>query len=178
MRVRRAAVIWTCALLLAGASCGKKDNSADTDQATKDLTKAQGAATERREGVAANEVSVEREKREVANAQQALADQQALLSQQRQALGSAQVTLEDARTAYGAAVGARFAKVDAALGTLAKRTDAASIDALAGLRARRDQLATKLAAIGTTPNPRWTEYTKDVDTTFDAIERDLQAANR
>ena len=169
---------WLCAVLLAGASCGKKDNSSDTDQATEDLKKAQGAASERRQGVVANEADIEREKRAVATAQQELADKQALLSQQRQALGSAQAGLETARTAYGVAVAERFAKLDAALATLAKRTDAASTDARTGLHARRDQLATKLASIRTTTDPGWAEYTKDVDTTFDAIERDLQIANR
>ncbi len=169
---------WVCAVLLAGASCGKKDNSSDTDEAAEDLKKAQAAAAERRQGLVGNEAEIEREKREVASAQQALADKQALLSQQRQALGSAQASLEEARNAYGAAVAERFAKLDASLATLAKRTDAASIDARAGLQARRDLLATKLSSLRTTTDPSWAEYTKDVDTTFDAIEHDLQAANR
>jgi hypothetical protein len=174
--MRRTMAAWACALLLAG--CGKKDNSSDTDQATEDLKEAQGAASKRHEGVVANEAEIAREKREVETAQQALADKQALLLQQQQALGSAQATLEAARTAYGVAVAERFAKLDASLATLAKRTDAASTDAHAGLRARRDLLATKLASIRTTTDPSWAEYTKDVDTTFDAIEHDLQAANR
>ena len=169
---------WACVLLLAGASCGKKDNSSDTDEAADDLKKAQAAAAERRQGVVGNEADIEREKREVASAQQALADKQALLAQQRQALGSAQVNLEAARNAYGAAVAERFAKLDASLATLAKRTDAASTDSRVGLRARRDQLATKLTSMRTTTDPSWAEYTKDVDTTFDAIEHDLQEANR
>ena len=37
-------------------------------------------------------------------------------------------------------------------------------------------LAAKLATMPDTPDPRWTEYTSDVDVTFDAIEKDLQAA--
>jgi chromosome segregation ATPase len=175
---RRASSAWLCALLLAGAGCHKKDNSVDTDHAADDLTEAQGAAADQRKGVASNEADIEREKREVVASQQALADKQALLAQQRQALGSAQATLELARTAYAAAVAERFAKLDADLATLSKRTDAASTDARAGLRARRDQLATKLASLSTTADPVWATYTKDVDTTFDAIEHDLQAANR
>jgi chromosome segregation ATPase len=178
MHVRRMTSAWACALLLAGASCGKKDNSSDTDRATDELKAAQGVASERREGVAANEAEIEREKRAVAIAQQELADKQTRLSQQRQALGSAQTELAAARTAYGVAVAERFAKLDAALATLATRTDAASTDARAGLTARRDLLATKLTSIRTTTDPLWADYTKDVDTTFDAIEHDLQAANR
>ena len=176
--MRRTTSAWLCALLLAGASCGKKDNSSDTDQATEELQKAQGAAAERRQGVVANEAEIEREKRGVASAQQALADKQTLLSQQRQALGSAQASLEEARIAYAAAVAERLAKLDASMATLAKRTDAAATDARTGLHARRDQLAAKVASIRTTSDPGWAEYTKDVDTMFDAIERDLQTANR
>ncbi len=176
--VGRLTACFAVCMLLAIGSCGKKDNSSDTDEATEDLTQAEELATARRQGVVANEVEIEREKREVASAQQALADRERLLSQQRQALGSAQATLEDARNAYGVAAAERLAKLDAALATLAKRTDAASTDARIGLRARRDQLATKLASIRTTPDPSWAGYTKDVDTTFDAIEHDLQATSR
>lgn len=174
----RAPAAWLCALVLAGASCNKRNNSEDTDRAAEDLTKAQGAAASQREGVVSNEAAIERDKRDVVTAQQELADKQALLTQQRAALGSAQTGLDEARTAYGAAVTERFAKLDANLATLAKRTDAASLDARAGLRARRDQLATKLASLKTTTDPVWATYTKDVDTTFDAIEHDLQVANR
>lgn len=133
-------------------------------------------AAEQRQGVVSNEADIEREKRGVVAAQQALADKQALLTQQRVALGSAEASLQQARGAYAAAAAERFAKLDADLATLSKRTDAASTDARAGLRARRDQLATKLASLQTTSDPAWPQYTKDVDTTFDAIEHDLQAA--
>ncbi len=178
MLVRRTRLAWLCACLLAATSCGKSDNSAATDKASDDLRKAQGAASEQRTGVIANEAEIERTKREVASAQQALADQQALLTRQRQELGSAQAGVEQARNAYAAAVAERFAKLDASLASLATKTDAAAKDAQVGLRARRDQLAAKLAALRTTTDPGWTEYTKDVDTTFDAIERDLNAATR
>lgn len=176
MEVRRIALV--AALLLGSASCRKENNSADTDQATEELTSAQGRANESRRGVAANEADIEREKREVLAAQQVLADKEALLAQQRQALGSAQAGVDDARVAYAAAVAERLAKLDASLATLATRTDPASTDARTGLRARRDQLAVKLTSMIPTTGPGWAEYTKAVDTTFDAIEQDLQAANR
>ncbi len=172
----RTRLVWVCAGLLAATSCGKADNSAATDKASEDLRKAQGAASEQRSGVAANEAEIERTKRELVSAQQALGDQQALLSHQRQQLGSAQAGVEDARNAYAAAVAERFAKLDASLASLGTRNDAASKDAVVGLRARREQLALKLASLRTTTDPSWTDYTKDVDTTFDAIERDLGAA--
>lgn len=178
MRTRGMRLAWLCAALLAAASCKRGDNSATTDKAGDDLRNAQGAAADERQGIADNEAAIERTKRELVSAQQALADQQALQARQRQQLGSAQVSLDEARTAYAAAVAERFAKLDASLAALATRTDAASRDAHVGLRARRDQLATKLAALRTTAEASWTDYTKDVDTTFDAIERDLQGATR
>lgn len=178
MRARRGSAAWICAIGLFAAGCGKKDNSSDTDRAAEDLTKAQAEAAERRQGLIANEAAIEREKREVAAAQQAITEKQALLEGQHEALGSAQAGLQAARTTYTTAVAERFAKLDAALATLSTRTDAASADARAGLRARRDQLASKLAALHTTADPAWAESTKEIDTTFDAIEHDLRAANR
>ena len=164
------------ALLLVAASCGKKDNSADTDQATKDLRAAQSEVSDHSKELAKNQDAIEQQKRDVLRAQQELADKQKLLEHQRQELGSAQGTLVEARAAYAAAVKMRFAKLDASLATLATRTDAKAKDAGAGLRARRDQLLAKLDAMPGTPDPTWTTYTKDVDVTFDAIEHDLGAA--
>ena len=157
--------------------CGKADNSAGTDKASKDLREAQGQVDQSSKAIAQNRDDIEEQKRTLAREQQALADKQKLVAQQQQELGSAQGEVTAARAAYGAAVTARFAKLEAALATLATRTDAGSRDAVVGLRARRDQLAVSLSSITNTPDPRWTTYTQDVDTTFDAIERDLRAAN-
>ncbi len=165
------------ALVLA-ASCSDKDNSAVTDRASQDLRKAQSAVSEQRKDLTADEAEIERKKRELTKEQQDLADKEKALEAHRLQLGSAQGTLAEARAAYGAAVTARFAKLDAALAGLGTQTDAASKDALAGLRARRDLLAAKLATMATTAEASWTSYTQDVDTTFDAIERDLRAAKR
>jgi chromosome segregation ATPase len=177
MRLRGAASALLCTVLLAGTGCRKNDNSEDTDEAADELNKAEGAAARQQQGVVSNQADVEHAKREVVAQQQALDDKQALLAQQRAALGSAQVSLEAARGVYAKAVAERLAKLDAALATLSKRTDAASTDASTGLHARRDQLAQKLGSLKTTADPAWATYTKDVDTTFDAIEHDLQNAN-
>jgi hypothetical protein len=158
------------------ASCAKKDNSADTDQASQDLRKAQAVVSEKGREVTTNEVEVEGKKRELIKGQQYLADKTQSLEDNRQQLASARGTLVEARAVYGAAVTERLAKLDAALAGLATQTDATSKDALAGLRARRDLLAAKLATMPVTPEPTWTEFTRDVDTMFDAIEHDLRAA--
>ncbi len=162
-------------LALVTAACGSKDNSADTDQAGKDLRAAQSAVSEQRGELEATADEVERRKRELIRQQQELADKEAALVAERRQLGSAQGTLVDAGEAYRAAVTERFAKLDASLAHLATKTDAASKDAAAGFGARRDLLASRLAAMPAAADAAWAAYTKDVDTTFDAIERDLRA---
>ncbi len=160
----------------AAVSCSSKDNSAATDRASEDLRKAQTAVTAKTDDVAMTGDEIERRKRQLALEQQQLADQEKSLEDSRRQLGSAQGTLDQARTAYAAAVKERLAKLDAGLASLKTRTDAASKDATAGLAARRELLAATLAKMPGGSDPGWAAYTKDVDTTFDAIERDLRAA--
>ena len=169
-------MISTLLAIAVTASCSAKDNSADTDQASKDLREAQSVVKAKDHDVTATGDDIERRKRELAAEQQQLADKERSLVDDQRKLGSAQGTLSDARTAYAAAVKERFAKLEAGLAGLATRTDAAARDASAGLAARRDLLATKLAQMPSGADARWSAYTKDVDTTFDAIERDLRAA--
>jgi peptidoglycan hydrolase CwlO-like protein len=161
--------------VIVAASCARKDNSADTDQASHDLRKAQAAVSEKREHVATNEVEVEGKRRALIKEQQDLVDQTKSLEDHRQQLGAAGSAVVNARAAYHAAVTERLAKLDAALAGLATHTDATSRDAVAGLHARRDLLAAKLAAMPIADDPGWAGFTQDVDTIFDAIERDLRA---
>jgi chromosome segregation ATPase len=163
---------------LSAAACRSGDNSDDTDRARAALGSAQGQVRESRDVLAANEQAIVTQKRELARGAQELADRQAALAPQRQQLGTSQDTLELARATYAAAVRERMAKLEATVATLATRTDAASKDAGAGLRARAAALAQKLATPPASTLAGWTDYTKDVDTTFDAIERDLTIALR
>lgn len=174
MRTRFLASLLACVLAVA---CSKKDNSDVTDKASKDLHEAQTALTEKSKEVVETGDDIERRKRDLLREQQELADKEAALTAKAQQLGSAQGTLAQAGTAYRSAVTERLAKLDAALATLGTKTDAASKDAAAGLRARRDLLASKLGGMPDAADSSWVTYTKDVDTTFDAIERDLRAAN-
>lgn len=68
----------------------------------------------------------------------------------------------------------RLAKLDATLAKLGDDKDAASKDALVGLRARREQLVTKVTVMSGTADPAWDAYMLELDTTFDAIERDAR----
>lgn len=167
---------WFVAGLLVVAGCSKHDESAETDKAGEKLRAAQSEVTTHSTNVANNARDIEQRKRDLAREQQELTDKQKLLEQQQSALGSAKGSLQEARAAYAAAITERLAKLDALRATLAMRTDAKSTDASTGLRARRDQLATKLAGMTGTADVGWEAYTKDVDVTFDAIERDLHDA--
>lgn len=172
-------LVSTLGLSVAATACRSGDNSDDTDQARAALGSAQGQVKESRDVLAANEEAISAQKRELARVTQELADRQAALAPQRQQLGTSQDTLELARNTYAAAVRERLAKLDAKLATLATRTDATAKDASAGLRARTAALAQKVAAPpASTTTTGWTDYTKDVDTTFDAIEHDLGIALR
>lgn len=173
MRTTLLASLLACVL---AAACGSKDNSTATDKASKELAEAQSALTEKSKDVVDTGDEVERRKREILANQQELADKEAALATKAQQLGSAQGTLAEAAETYRAAVMERFAKLDAALATLGTKVDAASKDAAAGLGARRDLLASMLASMPAAADSGWVAYTKDVDTTFDAIERDLRAA--
>ncbi len=75
-----------------------------------------------------------------------------------------------------AAVDVRLSKLDASIAGIATRTDAASLDAVVGLRARRAQLAAKVATLPSTVEADWAAQARAVDITFDAIERDLHAS--
>lgn len=175
----RQALLQACAatcLLVGIAGCGTKDNSASTDKASAELREAQAKVRESSQDIATNTDEIGKQERELATEQQQLAARQQLLAQQRDNLGSAQETLQAARAVYASAVNERLAKLDASLASFSTKTDAKSRDAAAGLRARRDRLAIKLAGMAATADPGWSEYTKDVDTTFDAIEHDLSDA--
>lgn len=161
-----------CVLVVA---CSKKDNSDVTDKASEGLREAQAALAEKSKDVVETADDIERRKREVLKEQQELADTEAALAAKAQQLGSAQGTLAQADVAYRAAMTERLAKLDATLATLATKTDAASKDAVAGLKTRRDLLASMFERMPPPADSGWVAYTKDVDTTFDAIERDLRA---
>jgi hypothetical protein len=165
----------TVFVVVMASSCTKPD-AAGTDQAGQDLRTAQTAMSDRHKAVVANQDDIERRKRELITKQQELVDQEKALELNRQQLGSAGGTLAEARAAYGAAVTERFAKLEAALAGLATQTDAKSKDAAAGFAARRDLLSAKLTTMPAAADPSWTGYTRDVDATFAAIERDVRAA--
>ncbi|HET9988652.1 MAG TPA: hypothetical protein VFQ65_09025 [Kofleriaceae bacterium] len=131
--------------------------------------------TEKRHDIVAGTDEIDRRTRDLVVQHQELAAKQTTLATNQRELGSAQASLVQAREAFAAAVTARLAKLDIGLARLAAATDAASVDASAGLHARRELLAARIAAMPVAASDTWGDYTRDIDTTFDAIERDLHA---
>ncbi|CAN5361944.1 hypothetical protein BH11MYX1_BH11MYX1_10000 [soil metagenome] len=144
-----------------GTAC-KSDNSADTEQAAKDVRKAQEEFNAQTKVVGKQTVDVAREQR--------------VLDRQDQKLDAITTDFAKARAAYVTAIRFRFGKLDTGLAELATKTDAKAKDAYTGLHARRDQLSTKLDNMTAASDTGWSTYTKDLDTTFDAMEHDLSGA--
>jgi predicted nucleic acid-binding Zn-ribbon protein len=91
-------------------------------------------------------------------------------------LQAAKVDLVAAKDKFTTTVKDRMAKLDIKINELAARTDAKSKQAAVDLKARRDALSTKL---GTTQNlaaADWDAFTKDVNDSFDKIEKDTDDA--
>lgn len=82
-----------------------------------------------------------------------------------------QETADDkAYAAYQISTKERLAKIDAELVKVRASKNAP------GLRVRRDELATKLGQMPPSVDGTWVAYTRDVDSKFEGIERDLRAA--
>ncbi len=164
-------------LTLLAVACGTRDDSAVTDRAGKDLTEAQTQVNTQRETLTKTQEDAVKQQEALANQQKIVAEQQASLARQKAELDAAQAALAQARIAYAAATKDRLAKLDTRLAEVSAKSGAKSKDAATGLRARRDQLATKLNAMTATSDAGWNDFTKDVDTTFDSIEHDLDEAD-
>jgi hypothetical protein len=163
----------TLLLATATASCGKSDAA---DSARKEVRAAGAAVEKERDNLATEQEEATRNARELLEEQRAVAAKQATVEKDRRELGSAQGSLADARATYDTAVKQRFARLDVALDALSRRTDTAALDAAAGLRTRRDLLASRIATMPVETAGDWGTYTRDLDTTFEAIERDLRDA--
>lgn len=80
------------------------------------------------------------------------------------------------RDRYSADIRSRLDVLDQKLDVLSTRTDAAARDAYVRLRARRDQLAVRLDAASKVASSTWNDFTRDVNGSFEQVERDVNAA--
>ena len=67
----------------------------------------------------------------------------------------------------------RLAKLDAKLTELGAKADAKSKQLATDLRIKRDAVAAKVKALGTTAEVDFGKFTDDLDDSFDAVEHDV-----
>ncbi len=154
------------AALFAGA-CKKKDESA------KEMDRSAATASKAQE-------NVDDQVKDVQGAQKDLnkdtSKGQADVNKQQGELDSAKADLASARDQYRDAAKQRLAKLDDDIRQLEARSDAAAKDAVAGLRTERDELSTKVNAIGDQAQANWDTFKKDVDDRFEKAEKDARDA--
>jgi len=73
---------------------------------------------------------------------------------------------------------ARTVLIEGQIDALEKRGDDKSKEAVAVLRAKRDQALAKLAELDKIEQDRWSLFERDVTTTWDQLERDVTEATR
>ena len=84
--------------------------------------------------------------------------------------------LEHERATLARVIEVRIQRVDAAIAALEKRGGAE--DAVATLRAKRDQARAKLSELDKTTHDNWIAYKRDVYAAWDALQRDVDEATR
>ena len=91
-------------------------------------------------------------------------------------LSAANADLQAAKAKYDITVKDRLAKLDIKIHELEGKADAKAKDALVSLRARRQELSTRVDGIKDHAAADWDAFTKDVDSTFDKLESDVNDA--
>jgi len=143
--------------LLGGTACRKHD----TDKAGSEMRKAREDVDDKSKDLAKTEDK----------STNAVAKDQAKLDE-------AKADLNKARDDFASAVKARVDKIDTKINELAARTDVKTKDALASLQQRRADLQAKLNAMGDQAPDRWDDFKKDVNSSFDSLEKDLDNATK
>ena len=155
--------LFLCSILsaaLASGACNKKTD--DTGNAATEVKKTQEKVTD-----------------EAKDYQKTVADKGATEKQLNKAegdLNAARVDLQAARDKYAITVKDRLAKIDIKIHELELRADAKSKDALAKLQTERGALAIKVDTMKDRVAADWETFTKDVDGTFDTLEKDVSNA--
>ncbi len=153
-------MIWNSFLslsLLTAGACKKHD----TDRASDEMKKAQDDINDKGKTLG----------KTVEKADEDVAKDQAKLD-------SAKADWEKAAADYGNAVHARLEKIDAKLKVLAVKSDAKAKELEQKLKARRDVLASKLDGLATQGAEHWDAFKKDVDSSFDSLDHDLDDATK
>ncbi len=160
----RKTMFWSSliASLLLGGAC-KKD---PTEKAEDQVRKSVEEVREQREDLREAQKDVVEEQKELTE------EQKELMKQQRE-LEAAKGQAAQAHANYIAALRDRLAKVDMKIRELEARTDAKSKDAAIALKARRDQLKTRIDTTGAETEAQWEEFKDDTGKVIDELEKDL-----
>jgi hypothetical protein len=156
-------ILWTTILAtaLSTGACNKKKQD-DTGAAASEVKKTQ-------EGV--NDQAKDLDK--------TLGDKKATTNDLNKAegdLAAAKTDLVAAKDKYMITVKDRMAKLDIRLKELSAKTDAKATAAATALQARRAEMATKVETVKDHASADWAVFTKDVDSSFDKLESDVNDA--
>jgi chromosome segregation ATPase len=162
--------IWLMVLALAAGGACKKTES---EKAATEVRKAQEAVENKREDVREEANDVATAKRELGK--EVTAEARDVVREGKQ-LTDAERKLERARGQLQAVVKGRLASVDGQLASLDSRTDPVSKQLATDLRARRDVVSNRLAAVDSIAITNWDAYEKDVEDNLKVLENDLDKA--
>jgi len=157
MRITKLLGTSLLSLGLFGAACSKHD----TDKAAKEMQKAREDVDDKAHDLSK---STGEARKDVAKDQNKLDD--------------AKIDLQKARADFSTAVSARLARIDAKLQEASAKADAKAKDLAAQAKAERDALQTKLDTATTQGADHWDGFKKDVEDSFDSIEKKLDDATK
>jgi chromosome segregation ATPase len=160
--------VLAASLAFGGAAC-KKDNSKITDKPGEEVRKAQENVNDQKEDLRDQAKDVQDEMKDV-NKEAKDVDKEARDVQ------TAEANFASARTAYSTAVAQRLGVLDAKLAQLGGMASAEAKAKAADLKVRRDALNAKLGRMKDQTSAGWSDFTKDIDSSFDGIEHDLYDA--
>jgi hypothetical protein len=157
-------IIWCSLLSAALAAGGCKRKTDDTGSAAVEVKKTQEAVD-----------------KEAKDYQKLSSDQKATDKDRAKAesdLAAAKADLKAARDKYEITVKDRLAKIDIKLQQLQQRGDEKSKAALTKLQSERGELGVKLDAMKDRAADNWDAFTKDIDKSFDGMEKQLDDATK
>jgi hypothetical protein len=157
-------LIWCSLLAAALAAGGCKRKTDDTGSAAVEVKKTQEAVD-----------------KETKDYQKISSDQKASEKDKAKAegnLAAAKADLQAARDKYEITVKDRLSKIDIKMHALEQSGDVKSKETLTKLQTERAELGTKLDTMKDRTADNWDAFTKDVDKTFDTMDKQLDSIQK
>ena len=181
--------------VLAGGACKRKTET------EKDMDRAATSAQKAQEDVNKNAKDVRDEQKDVTKAENNLNKQESDVAKQQGELNAAETNLAQARDRFVTAAKDRLAQLDQKIQDLSARTDAKAKEVAATAKIKRDEIAQKIEnakMLGTTDpavrhdtgtkydpatghttvndDKSFKDFKKDLDDSFDKVEKDVNDA--